>query len=172
MRSSYHLQNWRRNCRSVICQDIPAQWEGVAVGNGCTAIEPRFKLLGFYPKIQVTCHWKLVLIFKAKLNWESGKQETQYGNQAAILKVASLTLIGFYPYTQVMCYWSLDLIFQARIKFESVKNPIWPPGGHFVSDIAENKEASFYPYTKLMCNLSLDLKLKAKLKLESGNQNI
>ena len=43
------------------------------------------------------CNWTLNLIFKAKLNSESGNWKIQYGHQAAILKVTSLKINRLWP---------------------------------------------------------------------------
>ena len=101
----------------------------------------RWKSIGSYPYIQVLCHLRLELIFKAKLKLESGNQKIQYGCLAAILKLTLLKINRLlYIYISiVLLKFGVDIQSQTKVRVWKPQNPIWPPGGHFNIDVAENQ---------------------------------
>ena len=70
-------------------------------------------------------------------------KKSQYGRQAAILKVTSLKinrLLPIYMYISIVpLKFAVDIQSQTKVRVWKPKNPIWPPGGHFESDLAENQ---------------------------------
>ena len=97
--------------------------------------------LGSYSYTQVLSHWSFEFIFKAKLKLESGNKKIQYGCQAAILKLTSLTINRLLPIyvSTVPLKFRGDIQSQTKVRVRKPKNPIWPPGGHFESGVAENQ---------------------------------
>ena len=68
-----------------------------------------WKSIGSYPYTYVLCHWSLKLIFKAKVNLESGNQKIQYGRQAAILKVTSLKINRLLPMATINMHMKFEI---------------------------------------------------------------
>ena len=129
----------------------------------------RWKSIGSYPYIQVLCHWSLELIFKAKLNLESGNQKIQYGCQAAILKLTLLKvnkLLHIYI-SIVLLKFGVDIQSQTKVSPETKKSnmatrrPFWK--------WRRWKSIGFCLWPPSTCIWSLKLKFQSKLDLHSGN---
>ena len=100
----------------------------------------RWKSTGVIPYTQVMCYC-LDLLFKAKLNLESGDWKIQYGRQAAIPKVTSLKINRRHSiYASNVLLFGLAIQSQNEVRVLKLKNPILLPGGHFASDIAAIQE--------------------------------
>ena len=68
-----------------------------------------WKSIGSYPYTWVLCRWSLKLIFKAKVNLESGNQIIQYGRQAAILNVMSLKINRLLPMATIKMHMKFEI---------------------------------------------------------------
>ena len=68
-----------------------------------------WKSIGFYPYTWVLCPWSLELIYKAKVKLESGNQKNQYGRQAAILKLMSLTINRLLPMATINKHMKFEI---------------------------------------------------------------
>ena len=79
------------------------------------------------------CSRSLELMSKAKLKLESSNRKTQYGHQAAILKVTLLTINMLLPIhtSKLLLKFRFDIQSQTKVRVRKLKNPIWPSGGHF-----------------------------------------
>ena len=68
-----------------------------------------WKSIGSYPYTQVLCSWSLKVIFKVKVKLKSGNQKTQYGRQAAILKVTLMKINGLLPMATINMHMKLEI---------------------------------------------------------------
>ena len=140
-----------------------------------------WKSTGFIPYTHVICYWSLDLIFKGKLNLESGNWKIQYGHQAAILITILLKVIRLWPMAtnNMHMKFEIEIPKQTQVTLQkpcqlqspdtersnmAARQPFWK--WHCLKSIG------FFPYTQLMCQWSLNMIFKAKLKLESGNRKI
>ena len=114
------------------------------MSNAWIGIQHRLKSLGFYLPIQTgNVLLKFGFDIQSQTEVRVRKLKTQYGNQAAILKVTCLKidrLLSIYT-DNVLPKLGLNIQRQTKVTVRKLKNPIWQPGGHFGSDISDNQQA-------------------------------
>ena len=134
----------------------------------------RWKSIGFCLWPPSTCIWSLKLKFQRKLDLHSGnhatyrvqKRKTQYGRQAAILKMTLLKINRILPiYISVVpLKFEVDIQSQSKVRVWKPKNPIWP-----FWKWCRWKSIGFCLWPPSTCIWNLKLKFQRKLDLCSGN---
>ena len=127
-----------------------------------------------------THKWFATEVWTWYLKPESRNWKSQYGYQAAILKVTSLKFNKSFPWPQTICIWNFKSKFQTNSSHVSRTMPptesrYWKKQNNMASmqpfwKWHGWKSIGFFPYSHVMCQWSWDMIFKAKLKLQSGNK--